>query len=132
MKLKGSDILLNTEGKGLLGCMVGIILTAAIVFVGLKLGPVYYSNMMFEEDIKTVTSRAGSRGMKNDLIIRDILELAKKNEISLTSKDVPEKIKIERYAGQVHVEIRYSVPVDLWVLRKDFEFEVTASSFSSF
>jgi hypothetical protein len=132
MKSKGSDILLNSEGKGLIGCIGAIILLAALIFVGIKLGPIYYSNFIFEEDIKNVTSRAGARGLKNDVIIEDILELARKNNINLTEKDASKNIKIERYAGMVHIEVLYFVPVDFLVMEKTFKFEITASSFSAF
>ena len=131
MKSKGFDIFLNSEGKGFLGCMLGIILLAAVVFSGIKLGPVYYSNMIFEDDIKTVTSRVGTRGMNNDIIIKDILDLAKKNEIPLTKKDASKNIKIERYAGQVHINVQYFVPVDFLIMKKTLKFEIKASSFTA-
>jgi hypothetical protein len=131
MKSKGSDILLNSEGKGLIGCIGAIILLAAVVFAGIKLGPIYYSNLLFEEDIKNVTSRAGTHGLTNEAIIEDILELARKNDINLTKKDASENIKIDRYAGLVHIEVRYFVPVDFLIMKKTLEFQVKASSFSS-
>jgi hypothetical protein len=131
MKSKGSDILLNSEGKGLIGCIGSIILLAALIFVGIKLGPIYYSNLIFEEDIKNVTSRAGTHGLTDEAIIENILELARKNNINMTKKDASKNIKIERYAGLVHIEIHYWVPVDFLVLKKNFEFQIKASSFSS-
>jgi hypothetical protein len=132
MKLEGSDILLNSEGKGLIGCIGAIILLAVLVFAGIKLGPIYYTNFIFEEDIKNVTSRAGARGLKNDIIIEDILELARRKDINLTKENASKNITIERYAGMVHIEVRYFVPVDFLVMEKNFEFEIKASSFSSF
>ena len=131
MKSKGSDILLNSEGKGLIGCIGAIILLAALIFVGIKLGPIYYSNLLFEEDIKNVTSRAGTHGLTNEVIIEDILELARKNNINMTKKEASKNITIERYAGLVHIEVHYWVPVDFLVLKRNFEFQIKASSFSS-
>lgn len=131
MKSKGSDILLNSEGKGLIGCIGAIILLAALIFVGIKLGPIYYSNLLFEEDIKNVTSRAGTHGLTDEVIIEDILELARKNNIEMTKKEASKNITIERYAGLVHIEVHYWVPVDFLVLKKNFEFQIKASSFSS-
>jgi hypothetical protein len=126
MKSKGSAILLDTEGKGFLGCLIALILLTAILFAGIKLGPVYYSNYIFEEDIKTATSRAGANAIRDETLVKDILALAKKNQITISRKN----IEIKRYAGQVHVVIRYSVDVDLMIVQKTFEFQVGASSFT--
>lgn len=132
MKAKSSaDILLNPEGKGLIGCIGAIVLIAALLFAGIKLGPIYYSNMIFEDDIKNIVGRAGALGLRDEKIIQDILDTAKEENINLTSKDVSKNIKIERYAGQVHVEVHYTVPVDLLIMKKNFEFEIKTSSFSA-
>ena len=69
--------------------------------------------------------------MRDEKIIQDILDTAKEENINLTSKDVSKNIKIERYAGQVHVEVHYTVPVDLLIMKKNFEFEIKTSSFSA-
>lgn len=127
MKSKGTDILHDSEGKGFLGCIAVIVLIAAMIFIGVKLGPIYYSNYQFEEALKTVTSRAGARFISNEKIIEDILSLAGEKNINLKE----ENIKIERYAGQVHIEVRYVVPVDLLVMHKKLEFQIKASSFTA-
>lgn len=129
MKLKGFDAFLNSEGKGIIGCMGAIILVVVILFMGIKLGPVYYSNFIFEEDVKSVVSRASSHAQNNEAITKDILALAKKNNINLTTKNAHKNIKIERYAGQIHVEIQYFVHVDFLVIEKNLKFEVKTSSF---
>jgi hypothetical protein len=131
MKSKGFDILLDSEGKGIIGCMGVIVLFAAILFMGIKLGPIYYSNYTFEEDLKTVTSRAGARFTSNDTIIDEILNLAKENNINLSRKDAGKNIKIERYAGQVHINVQYFVPVDFIVIQKNLKFQVRLSSFTA-
>jgi hypothetical protein len=63
--------------------------------------------------------------MDNDQVIRDILALAKRNEIRITRED----IKVERFAGQLHIRVNYSVPVDFIVLEHDLDFKIEASSF---
>jgi hypothetical protein len=127
MKLKGLDGLVNSEGKGILGCMTAIVLLGLAIFLGIKLGPIYYSNFTFEADLKTEVSRAGSRFIDNDSIVKDVLDLAKKNEVHVTK----EGIRIERFAGQVHITVQYSVPVDFAVLERDINFQIKVSSFTA-
>jgi hypothetical protein len=125
MKAKRLRLFSESEGKGLIGCMLSIVLLALIVFLGITLGPIYYNNLNFESDVKTEVSRAGARSIDNEAIIKDTLDLARRNEITLTRQN----IKVERFAGQLHIKINYSVPVDLLVMDRDFDFEIKVSSF---
>ena len=123
-------MLLNSEGKGFLGCIAGIVLLAALIFIGIKLGPVYYTNMIFEDDIKTVTSQAGTRYMGDEQITTAIISYARKHNIDLTQKNAAKNVKIERYAGQVHITVRYYVPVNFLIFNKTMKFEIEQSSFT--
>ena len=58
-------------------------------------------------------------------MIKDLIDLAKRNEIRLTR----ENISIDRFAGQVHLTIRYSVPVDFILFEHDLSFKIDESSF---
>ena len=78
MKSKGLRILRDSEGKGLFGCMVLLVVFIAVVFVAIKLAPLYYSNYNMESDLKTEVSRAGAHSFTDDQIVKDILDLAKK------------------------------------------------------
>ncbi len=115
----------ESDGKGLIGCVFSIALLLAAVFIGITLGPIYYSNYTFESEVKTEVSRAGARIVDNETIIRNITELAKRNEIRIQRKD----IRVDRYAGQVHVDLQYSVPVDLFFMQRDWTFRISVSSF---
>jgi hypothetical protein len=125
MKVKNLRLFSESEGKGLVGCMLSIVLLAMIIFLGITLGPIYYNNLNLESDVKTEVSRAGARFSDNEAMIKDIIALARRNEIRLTRQN----IKIERFAGQVHIKVNYSVPVDLLVTDRDLNFEIKVSSF---
>jgi hypothetical protein len=126
MKSKNlSRLIHESEGKGLLGCLVSIVLFGVAVFLAITLGPIYYNNLNFESDVKTEVSRAAAHILSSDAIVKDILDLARKNEISLKKQN----IQIERYAGQIDVTVDYSVPVDLLVIERDFNFKINVSSF---
>jgi hypothetical protein len=118
-------ILRDCQGKGLFGCLVSLVLMAVAIFLAIKLGPMYYANYNLEADVETEASRAGARFLDNDTIINDILVMAKKNEIKLTK----ENVSVERFAGQIHIEIRYAVPADFVFFERNMNFEISASSF---
>ena len=131
MKSTGFNTLRDSEGKGILGCIGIIVLLAAILFVGIKLGPIYYSNYLFEEDLKTVVSRSGARYTPDETIITEVVELAQKNHINLTHENAKNNIKIERFAGQIHISVQYFVPVDFLILRRNLRFQIKLSTFTA-
>lgn len=115
----------SCEGKGLFGCMVSIVLFAVAVYLAITLGPIYYSNFNFENGVKTTASRAGARFFTDEMIVTEVLELARRNEIRIAKED----ISVDRYAGQVHIVVRYSVPVDFIAFERSLDFKISASSF---
>jgi len=125
MRSKGPRILHDSEGKGLIGCVIFIVLFAIAIFLAITLGPIYYSNYSFESELKTEASRAGSHFIDDETVMKDVLDLAKRNEIQLARED----IKLERFAGQLHITVHYAVPVDLLITRRNLNFDITASSF---
>ena len=131
MKIKGSGKLMNDEGKGLIGCIAAIILLAAMIFAGVKLGPVYYANYIFEEDLKNVTSQAGARFISDENIVDDILKVAREDNINLKQKDAKQNITIQRFAGQIHINVKYYVPIDFLIFKKTLKFEIKLSSFTA-
>ena len=107
------------------GCLFFLLLLAIAIFVGIILGPTYYSHYGFETDVKAEASRAGAHFFDDDTVIKDILDIAKRNEIRLAK----ENVKIERFAGQLYLTVQYSVPVDFIVFQHILNFEIRASSY---
>lgn len=119
------NFLHRDEGKGAVGCLVSLLILAIGILVTAKVGPPFFAFKSFEADVKTEISRAGAHFYDDELLMRNILDLAKRNEVPLRE----EEIKIERFAGQIFVKINYSVPVDLIVYQRDMDFDIAASSF---
>ncbi|HTY63107.1 MAG TPA: DUF4845 domain-containing protein [Acidobacteriota bacterium] len=115
----------SPEGKGLVGCLAALVVFAVAVYLGITLGPIYYSNFDLENGVKTTASRAGAHSFSDEQIINEILDLAKREDIRIKR----ENILIDRFAGQVHIKVSYSVPVDFIVINRDLSFEISASSF---
>jgi len=125
MKSNSLRILHDSEGKGLFGCVVLLVVFIAAVFVIAKLAPLYYANYSLETEVKTEVSRAGAHSFSDETVIKDILDLAKRNEVPLQK----ENITIQRSAGQIHIKVVYSIPVDFLILQRDINFEIKGSSF---
>lgn len=117
-------LMTDTDGKGAFGCLVSLVLLGAMVLVGLRMGPHYYSFKSLESDVGTEVSRAGAHYHNDEQLMSNLVTLGRKNEIRLKQ----ENIKIERFAGKIIVTIRYSVPVDLVFLDHTIDFEVKSSS----
>jgi hypothetical protein len=125
MKSKYLSRLHDPEGKGMVGCLAMIVLTGVAIYLAIELVPIYYSNFNLESDVKTEISRAGAHFLDDDTITKDILAMAKNNEIRLTK----ENVSIDRFAGQVHINVRYVVPVNLIIFDHDLVFKISVSSF---
>jgi hypothetical protein len=125
MNLTGFRGLHDSDGKGIIGCLLILFVIGIVIVLAMGLGPVYYSHSKFEAAVKAEVSRAGSQSLSDDVIIHSILALAESNKIGLTRKD----ILVERYAGQVHIEVNYAVPVSFVFFIRDIHFQIQASSF---
>jgi hypothetical protein len=125
MKSENLHSLSSSEGKGLFGCIAFLILFGVAVYLAVVLGPIYYSNFNFEAEVKTIASRAGAHYFGDDSIVKDVMDMAKRNEIRLEKEDV----KVERFASQLHIKVQYSVPVDFVIFERDLNFDIDASSY---
>lgn len=123
--LMGVRSLRNSDGKGIIGCIILLALIGVAIVLAIGLGPLYYSHSRFQSAVKTEVSRAGSQSLNDEAIIEGILALAEKNRIKLARKN----IQVERFAGQVHIEVDYSVPVSFIFLTRDVRFQIRESSF---
>jgi hypothetical protein len=124
MKYKIRRRLHDSDGKGLVGCMVFIVLIGIVIFASIKLVPIYYANYTMESEIKIEVSRAGSHYLDDAAITKDVLDIARKNDIPIEKKN----IHVRRFAGQIFVEVEYAVPVDFGILERNLNFRIKASS----
>ncbi len=115
----------DSEGKGLIGCLFFLLLGAIAMVAAIKVGPAYYSNSNFQNDIQAEASRAGAHFLDDQTITKDVLDMARRNEIDITK----DNLTIERFAGQVHITVEYVVPVDFIIFQRDFDFQIKSSSF---
>lgn len=93
------------RGEGNFGCLVGVILLLAAIFVAYKMIPVKIKAAELRE---VVTDEAKSAGTHNDERIKAaILAKAKENDLPVTD----ENINIQRGQDTISVEVNYVVPI---------------------
>lgn len=109
----------------MIGCMLLIVLIGAAIYIGIVLTPILYSDFNLESGLKTEVSRAGARFLDDETIVKDIIDLGRSNDINLTRQN----ISIERFAGQVHIRVQYSVPIDFILFERDITFKSEGSTF---
>jgi len=114
----------DSDGKGMVGCIIFIVLIGIAIFLSIRLVPIYYTNYTMESEIKIVVSRAGAHYQDDAAITKDVLDIARKNELQIEKKN----IQVRRFAGQIFVEVEYAVPVDFGILERNLNFQIKASS----
>ena len=95
------------RGEGQLGCVIGLILLAAAIFVAYKIIPVKVAAADFRRE---VIDEARSAGRHNDARIRASI-MNKAEELELPVKQ--ENLKVVRRNNSIKIEVEYTVPIDL-------------------
>jgi hypothetical protein len=112
-------IRMNQKGEGRLGCVVGLLILVAALFVAYKLIPVKMQATDMREAVQNASRSASGKG--NDTIRKEVMTRAKELGIALSDKDVV----VTRRADFVRVEVKYDVTVDFpgYKWNKHYEFD---------
>ena len=98
---------------GSLKLAFGVAVFAALVFVGIKIIPPFFSNYELEDSIKTEALQATYSTRTEDDIRASIIKQARNYDIMLT----PKQVQVTRAGGfgngVLNIEADYSVPIDL-------------------
>jgi hypothetical protein len=106
----------------------GVAVFAALVLVGIKIIPVYFSNYEFEDAIKTEALQATYSTRTEDDIREAIIKQARNYDIALT----PKQVHVSRLGGfgngSLTIEAEYSVPVELPGYSTTLDFHPTSKN----
>jgi len=89
------------RGEGRLGCVIWLLLVAAVVYVGYVIVPVRLAASRFEDVMQEQAAFGSSRG--NPEMIQDLLKAAQEQEIPLTK----EQIEIVRTRESITISVQY-------------------------
>ncbi len=113
------------DGKGAFGCIFSLAVLGIALFVAMRVAPPYLSYKQLESDTKSEAARAGAHFLLDETIVKELLPIAEKNDVILTS----DNIRIRRFADQLEINIHYVVPVDLIFYQHELEFDIKAASY---
>lgn len=91
----------------------GILMIVAVGFAGLMFIPPYFSNYEFEDFLKNEALQSTYSTRSEDDIRDAVVKHAKDYDIQLTSKQVRVSRSGVNGAGNLSIEVDYSVPVNM-------------------
>jgi hypothetical protein len=114
----------SDSGRATVKTVLALLFLAAVVYVGIKVIPVYVDSYEFQDYIRQqnpfwVTQRAPAEGIRST-----ILDKAKELNLPVS----PEQVKVDVGGGKVVVVVDYTVPVDLMVYTLELRFTPSAEN----
>jgi hypothetical protein len=102
----------------------GVAVLAILVFLGVRLIPIYIHNQQLQQFVEDVTHRAAAPTSSDDVLRSWVL--AKAGDLELPV--VADNVHIQRSADRVRIDVRYFVRVNLPLYTVDLHFYPGAGS----
>jgi len=102
----------------------GVAVLVVLVVLGVRLIPIYIHNQELQQFVEDGTHRAAAPTSSDDVLRSWVLTKAADLELPV----VADNVHIQRSPEAVHVEVRYSVRVDLPLYTVDLHFYPGAGS----
>jgi hypothetical protein len=109
----------HENGKGNVGCIIGVAILAAAVLVGVKVVPTRLAVAELQDFCEREAEQASLPRFGDDKIADALLSKANEEHLPVKKED----IKVWRDQAQVHIEIRYRVALDLLVYQYNWDVE---------
>jgi hypothetical protein len=109
---------------GRIKALLGFALVVAFGYAAWVVGPPYFANYQFQDDLNTEVRFMQNGGKSDDDIKAEVIKKALDAGFVLT----PEQIRISRFNKSITVQVDYSVHVDLPGYSTDLQFHPTASN----
>ncbi len=107
------------RGSNNIGCILGMVLLLGVVFVGIKAVPVRISVAELQDYCEREAEQASLPKFTDERIGEALLAKAIEEKLPVKKED----IKVSRDTGQVHIEIKYRVVIDLLVYQYNWDVE---------
>ncbi len=99
------------RGASNVGCIVGLAILVVVVLLAVRVIPVRVAVAELQDFCETVAEQASLPRMSDQIIADQILLKAEEQHLPVSK----ENIKVWRDSADVHVEVKYTVPLDLYV-----------------
>ena len=114
------------SGKGTLKAIIWTMILVAFIYTTAMVLPILVNEYQFQDALQNIARFASVNHRNSDLIQKDILAEAQKEDLPVQAED----IKVESNAGNIHINVDYSVTVDLKVYQWTLNFHPAANNAS--
>jgi cell division protein FtsL len=114
------------RGSGNLKAIIWTAILVAFIYAAVIVIPVLISEYEFQDSLQNIARFASVNRKTNEQIKQAVLEEAQKEDLPVQAED----IKVEGNAGNVHIQVDYSVTVDLKVYQWTLNFHPAATNMS--
>jgi len=118
--LRGS----RERGSAQLKAILWTVVMASLIYVGVRVVPLYFHDYTFTDGIQTIARFATATRQTPEQIRTAVLKEAEKNSIPITAKD----IKIKAVNGNVQIEAAYTIVVNLHLYQWTLNFHPSVSN----
>ena len=114
----------NDSGNGRAKAILSILFLIAVIFVGIKIIPVYVNSYEMDDYIRQQTPFWLTQRASNEAIQNQILNKAQELNLPITA----DQVKVQASGALVNVALDYTVPVDLLVTTISLHFAPSAEN----
>jgi hypothetical protein len=101
------------RGANNIGCIVGLAILAAAVLIAVKIVPVRIAVADLEDFCEKEADQASLPRMTNEIMADQVKIKADEVQLPVNKED----IKVWRDTSDVHIEVKYTVPLDFLVYK---------------
>jgi|ERR1700722_6738429 hypothetical protein len=112
------------RGAGNLKAIIWTMILVAVVYGAVMVLPVLINEYEFQDGIQNIARFASVNRKNIEQVKQAVLEEAQKEDLPIQADD----IKVQSNAGNVHIDVDYSVTVDLKVYQWTLNFHPAASN----
>jgi cell division protein FtsL len=112
------------RGAGNLKAIIWTMILVAFIYVVAMILPILINEYQFQDSVQDIARFASINRKTNEQIQKAVLDEAQKEDLPVEAED----IKVQSQAGNVHINVDYSVTVDLKVYQWTLNFHPTASN----
>jgi cell division protein FtsL len=117
---------IREKGASNLKAIVWTVILVAFIYGAAMVLPVLINEYQFQDSLQTIARFASVNHRSSELVKKEILDAAEKEDLPVEEED----IKVQDRAGNVQINVDYSVTVDLKVYQLTLNFHPQASNAS--
>lgn len=119
---------MSERGSTTLKTLLALLVFAALITGVVKIVPLYVKVYEFEDAMRQQAKFAGVERKEATVVREELYKKAQDLKLPVTR----EQIEVSRRMGGVNIKVSYTVPVDLIVFQRDFNFDYETDTSTAF